>query len=304
MQVAGSCLRVRQACFSCIVGQVFCCSLRHIPTRGPQGPQARIKSCQAGHYAVRGLAGRGGVFRLCCLWCAAHAQAHGCHDAGRPCATCTAPVAAGVDAVRGSGGVIRHVRQRARRVRSHPGPPHRHPANHHQLRHVPRGEQVLGGGVQGVCCVLQSPSARVMLRMSSCPALFCRCTSAALGSSSGHSSLMSTLCTSTSLSLATYVSSPLPPGCMCVQITHRPLCVLQGGTKLERARDIFEQSLDGCPPKYAKVCVLLVLYVCRTPDLMPGMCIHRTSTWRMRVLKKSTGWRGMRWLCTTVLLRM
>lgn len=25
-----------------------------------------------------------------------------------------------------------------------------------------------------------------------------------------------------------------------------------GGQKLERARDLFEQALDGCPPKYAK----------------------------------------------------
>lgn len=25
-----------------------------------------------------------------------------------------------------------------------------------------------------------------------------------------------------------------------------------GGRKLERARDLFEQALDGCPPKYAK----------------------------------------------------
>lgn len=25
-----------------------------------------------------------------------------------------------------------------------------------------------------------------------------------------------------------------------------------GGTKLERARDLFEQALDGCPQKYAK----------------------------------------------------
>ena len=26
----------------------------------------------------------------------------------------------------------------------------------------------------------------------------------------------------------------------------------QGGKKLERARDLFEQCLDGCPPKFAK----------------------------------------------------
>lgn len=25
-----------------------------------------------------------------------------------------------------------------------------------------------------------------------------------------------------------------------------------GGRKLERARDLFEQALDGCPPRYAK----------------------------------------------------
>lgn len=25
-----------------------------------------------------------------------------------------------------------------------------------------------------------------------------------------------------------------------------------GGKKLERARDLFEQALDGCPPKFAK----------------------------------------------------
>lgn len=25
-----------------------------------------------------------------------------------------------------------------------------------------------------------------------------------------------------------------------------------GGRKLERARDLFEQALDGCPPKHAK----------------------------------------------------
>ncbi|KAK2191584.1 hypothetical protein NP493_50g00025 [Ridgeia piscesae] len=30
-----------------------------------------------------------------------------------------------------------------------------------------------------------------------------------------------------------------------------------GGTKLERARDLFEQCLDGCPPKFAKVLYLL-----------------------------------------------
>ena len=27
---------------------------------------------------------------------------------------------------------------------------------------------------------------------------------------------------------------------------------MQGGKKLERSRDLFEQCLDGCPPKYAK----------------------------------------------------
>ena len=32
--------------------------------------------------------------------------------------------------------------------------------------------------------------------------------------------------------------------------------MFQGGTKLERARDLFEQSLDGCPPKFAKGRVL------------------------------------------------
>lgn len=30
-----------------------------------------------------------------------------------------------------------------------------------------------------------------------------------------------------------------------------------GGRKLERARDLFEQALDGCPPKYAKTLYLL-----------------------------------------------
>lgn len=30
-----------------------------------------------------------------------------------------------------------------------------------------------------------------------------------------------------------------------------------GGTKLERARDLFEQCLDGCPPQFAKHLYLL-----------------------------------------------
>lgn len=33
--------------------------------------------------------------------------------------------------------------------------------------------------------------------------------------------------------------------------------VVQGGTKLERARDLFEQALEGCPPKYAKPIYLM-----------------------------------------------
>ena len=32
----------------------------------------------------------------------------------------------------------------------------------------------------------------------------------------------------------------------------RSITVFQGGKKLERARDLFEQSLDGCPAKFAK----------------------------------------------------
>ena len=28
--------------------------------------------------------------------------------------------------------------------------------------------------------------------------------------------------------------------------------LFQSGTKLERARDLFEQCLDGCPPKFSK----------------------------------------------------
>ena len=43
----------------------------------------------------------------------------------------------------------------------------------------------------------------------------------------------------------------------------QPLILFQGGTKLERARDLFEQCLDGCPPKFSKgmispeICVTL-----------------------------------------------
>ena len=35
------------------------------------------------------------------------------------------------------------------RVRPHYRTAHRHTADHHQLRHVPRGEQLLRGGIQG-----------------------------------------------------------------------------------------------------------------------------------------------------------
>lgn len=33
--------------------------------------------------------------------------------------------------------------------------------------------------------------------------------------------------------------------------------VTQGGDKLERARDLFEQALEDCPPKFAKPLYLL-----------------------------------------------
>ena len=38
--------------------------------------------------------------------------------------------------------------------------------------------------------------------------------------------------------------------CLCVCVCVRSY--IQGGSKLERARDLFEQCLDGCPDKFAK----------------------------------------------------
>ncbi len=39
---------------------------------------------------------------------------------------------------------------------------------------------------------------------------------------------------------------------VCFSLTRHNLFCLQGGSKLERARDLFEQCLEGAPPKYAK----------------------------------------------------
>lgn len=40
---------------------------------------------------------------------------------------------------------------------------------------------------------------------------------------------------------------------------------MQGGSKLERARDLFEQCLDGCPPKFAKSTYIQINYYCLFP---------------------------------------
>ena len=35
------------------------------------------------------------------------------------------------------------------------------------------------------------------------------------------------------------------------------MCITQGGSKLERTRDLFEQALDGCPAKSCKALYLM-----------------------------------------------
>uniref|UniRef100_A0A3Q1LL70 Pre-mRNA-splicing factor SYF1 n=1 Tax=Bos taurus TaxID=9913 RepID=A0A3Q1LL70_BOVIN len=81
-----------------------------------------------------------------------------------------------------------------------------------------------------------------------------------------------------------------------------------GGRKLERARDLFEQALDGCPPKYAKseggqmvlggrgASQAQPLISNPTPCfVLPQRCTCCTRSW-----KKSGAWRGTPWQCMSV----
>ncbi len=50
----------------------------------------------------------------------------------------------------GSGGELRHLQDDQVRLRPDLGTEDRHPADHHQLRALPEGEQLFRGGVQGL----------------------------------------------------------------------------------------------------------------------------------------------------------